>query len=91
MLIGSFLGLWIAMLIHAVVAPIPDKIVWILVLVFMNTLGAVIYYFKVYYKMPRENQAVVEKRTAIVAVGLLGLIAFITVLTLTSASAQITA
>ena len=33
------------MLIHAISKPIPNKVLWILIIFFLNLLGAIIYYF----------------------------------------------
>ncbi len=38
---------WIMMIVHAATKPIENKAVWILVLVFFQGLGAIVYYFAV--------------------------------------------
>jgi drug/metabolite transporter (DMT)-like permease len=42
-----FFILWIMMIVHAATHPIPNRAMWILVLVFTQGLGALIYYFVV--------------------------------------------
>jgi multidrug efflux pump subunit AcrB len=39
--------MWIVMLIHAASKPIPNKTVWILVIVFTGCIGAIVYFFVV--------------------------------------------
>ncbi len=38
---------WIIMLVHAISKPIDNKVAWILVIILLNLLGALIYYFAV--------------------------------------------
>lgn len=41
---------WLRMLIHAIINQIPNKILWLLVIFFLNFIGAVLYYFVVKVK-----------------------------------------
>lgn len=47
---------WVMMLIHAASNEIPEKIVWIIILVFTGFLGAIIYYFVVKRKFNKESK-----------------------------------
>lgn len=49
--------LWIVMLIHAATKPIENKALWIVVLVFTQGLGAVVYYFAVKRPFDKKHQA----------------------------------
>jgi len=57
LIIGLFLFIfWICMLVDAIQRKFKgsnDKLVWVLVLIFTNLIGAVIYYFVVYSKVKR--------------------------------------
>ena len=57
LIIGLFLFIfWILMLVDAVQRKFKgpnDKLVWVLVLIFLNLIGAIIYYFVVYSKVKR--------------------------------------
>lgn len=59
---GLFLTvLWILMLIHAAKNDIPDKVIWILLIVLLGALGAIIYYFVV--KRPFDQKAKQTQQT----------------------------
>lgn len=48
---------WLLMLVHAATHPIQNRAMWILIIVFLNLLGAIVYYFAVkrpFTKMARE-------------------------------------
>jgi len=49
---------WLVMLIHAATKPIDNKAVWILVMVFTNILGAIVYYFVVKREFSKMTQNV---------------------------------
>ncbi len=57
LIMGLFLFIfWILMLVDAVQRKFKgpnDKLVWVLVLIFLNLIGAIIYYFVVYSKVKR--------------------------------------
>lgn len=38
---------WIAMLVHAIVKPVKLKIIWIIVIIFFQFIGALVYYIAV--------------------------------------------
>jgi len=38
---------WIMMLVHAISKPIPNKVLWILVIVLLSPIGAIVYYFSI--------------------------------------------
>ena len=38
---------WLIMLIHAATKPIENKVVWILIIILTNIIGAIVYYFVV--------------------------------------------
>lgn len=44
------LVLWILMLAHVVQHDVPDKTMWVLILVLGGSVGAIVYYFIVYKK-----------------------------------------
>ncbi|TAL46901.1 PLDc_N domain-containing protein [archaeon] len=51
---AAFSIFWLWMLIDLLQRKTPDKLVWVLVLIFLNFLGAVLYYLLVYSKGKRR-------------------------------------
>ncbi len=58
MIIIMFFGLafWLWMLIDVMKRKSGDKLSWVLVIVFLNVLGAVLYYFMVYRAFRRKRR-----------------------------------
>ena len=50
-----YFAFWLWMLIHAITNEIPDKTLWIILLIFIQ-ITAVIYFFVVKRKTPKKNQ-----------------------------------
>ena len=56
LLIGGLLGFWIAMFIHAINYEIPDKALYIIVLIIGGPfVGSPVYYFAVYKKYRKKK------------------------------------
>jgi hypothetical protein len=64
---GAPLILWIAMLVHVVQHDIPDKALWVLILILGNIFGGIIYYFAVYKKLAKKGKGL-NKRSAVTLV-----------------------
>lgn len=70
------------MFVHAVKNDIPNKLLWILILVAANLIGGLIYYFAVFQRLKRKNSSELIKRTFILGAVVLVIITFVTLLTL---------
>jgi hypothetical protein len=46
---------WILMLVHAIVNPIPYKVLWVILIIFTGILGALIYYFAIKLGFDQQN------------------------------------
>lgn len=86
LLLGGPFFLWIAMLVHVVKHDIPNKILWILILIITNIVGGPIYYFAVYRKREKNNGLM--KRTFVFGAAALVVIASIAIFTLPPKSAH---
>jgi DMSO reductase anchor subunit len=54
LIIGLPFFLWVAMLVHVIKNDIPDKVLWIIVLVVGGIIGGVVYYFAIYVKQNKK-------------------------------------
>ncbi len=52
---------WIVMLIHAASNEIPEKIVWVIILIFTGLIGAIIYYFVVKRKFDKKVLSIYQE------------------------------
>lgn len=48
-------GFWLWMLIDCVMRDFDDKVMWILIIIFLNFIGAVLYFFLMRWKLVREK------------------------------------
>ena len=55
LILGIPFILWIAMLVHAIRNNIPDKVLWVIVLILGGTIGGIVYYFAVYSKHNKKT------------------------------------
>lgn len=53
----AFCVFWFFMLVHALTKPIENKVVWVIVLIFLPFLGALLYYFVVKRNFDASKQA----------------------------------
>lgn len=82
LLVGGPFFLWIAMLIHAAKNSIPNKLLWILVLIVTNVIGGLVYYFAVFQKTRKKNDSELVKRIFTFGVAALIITTSIALLTL---------
>lgn len=57
--IGLFV-MWIVMIVHAAQHPVPNKVVWIVIMVLTGWLGSILYYFIVKRPYDRNHEVVVN-------------------------------
>ncbi len=55
---------WLWMLIDSLSRTYDDKVMWVLLIVFLSTLGALIYFFAIRRKLVRQSKASQESKTA---------------------------
>ena len=83
-LIGVLLLFWITMLVHAVRSRIQNKLLWVLLLIFTNVLGGIIYYAVIYRKVAKINKSLIK----FLSVGALILVAIILISIFTESRRQ---
>jgi hypothetical protein len=57
--IGLFV-MWIVMIVHAAQHPVPNKVVWIVIMVLTGWLGSILYYFIVKRPFDRHHEVTIN-------------------------------